>query len=74
LAQASDWQFIISTGAAADYAVQRFGNHCEALAALLTGIESQDPEPGLRLAHEYAALDDCFADPLNIVRDIIRPR
>ena len=28
LAQASDWQFIISTGEAADYANQRFDEHC----------------------------------------------
>jgi 1,4-alpha-glucan branching enzyme len=29
LAQASDWQFIISTGAATDYGEQRFKEHCD---------------------------------------------
>ena len=35
LAQSSDWQFIISTGAAGDYATKRFNEHCEALESLL---------------------------------------
>ena len=29
LPQSSDWQFIISTGAAADYAERRFREHCD---------------------------------------------
>ena len=40
LAQSSDWQFIISTGAAADYAERRFRQHCgdaEELVAALAG-------------------------------------
>jgi 1,4-alpha-glucan branching enzyme len=36
LAQSSDWQFIISTGAVPDYAFRRFNGHCEA-AELLVG-------------------------------------
>ena len=43
LAQSSDWQFIISTGAAADYAEKRFREHCTdaetLVAALATGAE-----------------------------------
>ena len=35
LAQASDWQFIISTGAAADYAERRLRGHCDDADALL---------------------------------------
>lgn len=39
LAQSSDWQFIISTGAAGDYATKRFVEHCEALESLLPTLE-----------------------------------
>jgi 1,4-alpha-glucan branching enzyme len=39
LAQSSDWQFIISTGAAGDYATKRFVEHCEALESLLPALE-----------------------------------
>jgi 1,4-alpha-glucan branching enzyme len=40
LAQSSDWQFIISTGAAGDYAIKRFNEHCDALESLLPALES----------------------------------
>lgn len=40
LAQSSDWQFIISTGAAGDYATKRFNAHCDALESLLPALES----------------------------------
>src|ERR1019366_5243268 len=39
LAQSSDWQFIISTGAAGDYATKRFNEHCAALESLLPFLE-----------------------------------
>jgi 1,4-alpha-glucan branching enzyme len=39
LAQSSDWQFIISTGAAGDYATRRFNEHCDALESLLPVLE-----------------------------------
>ena len=38
LAQSSDWQFIISTGAAADYAERRFRQHCDDAEALLAAL------------------------------------
>jgi 1,4-alpha-glucan branching enzyme len=38
LAQSSDWQFIISTGAAADYAEQRFQEHCAAAEQLVAAL------------------------------------
>ena len=38
LAQSSDWQFIISTGAAADYAERRFREHCDDAEALLAAL------------------------------------
>jgi 1,4-alpha-glucan branching enzyme len=71
LAQASDWQFIISTGAATDYAEQRFRGHCDGLSALLTAIERGDDESAGRLAHEYRKADDCFPDPLGVVREAL---
>lgn len=69
LAQSSDWQFIISTGAAADYAEKRFREHCENLDALLSGFEE---EGGLGSALERAAAlsrrNDPFPEPLAAVR------
>jgi 1,4-alpha-glucan branching enzyme len=69
LAQGSDWQFIISTGAAGDYATKRFVEHCEALESLLPALE----HPGLDLqpyrAHAEALhqLDDPFPDLLGAI-------
>ena len=63
LAQSSDWQFIISTGAAADYAEQRIRQHCadaeELIAALAAGNESQ-LESGQRRAEELGQRDQLF--------------
>lgn len=39
LMQSSDWQFIISTGLAGDYATQRFLEHAQALEELLLALE-----------------------------------
>jgi 1,4-alpha-glucan branching enzyme len=63
LAQSSDWQFIISTGAAADYAEQRFQQHCqdaeELIAALAPGAAASQME-AQRRADELAARDQLF--------------
>jgi 1,4-alpha-glucan branching enzyme len=53
LAQSSDWQFIISTGAAADYAERRFGEHCDALEALVAALEPMSTD-GLEVAQHRA--------------------
>jgi 1,4-alpha-glucan branching enzyme len=70
LAQSSDWQFIISTGAAADYAERRFNGHCAALEMLLGGLEP-GAEGGLeaaqRRAEELYARDALFPDILPAV-------
>jgi 1,4-alpha-glucan branching enzyme len=71
LAQASDWQFIISTGAATDYAEERFRGHCDALAALLDALEGNHVEAAGRLAAEHAVADDCFPDPWPTVVDVL---
>jgi 1,4-alpha-glucan branching enzyme len=67
LLQASDWQFILSTGAAADYATRRFQGHAEHLDALVTALE---PEGRGRLAaagelaERIGRQDDLFPEVL----------
>ncbi len=73
LAQASDWQFIISTGAAGDYAEQRFRGHCDGLEGLLDGLSSGDSARAGALAAELAARDDCFPSVWDLVREIASP-
>jgi 1,4-alpha-glucan branching enzyme len=67
LAQSSDWQFIISTGAAADYAERRFREHCEdaeqLVAALGPGRE-HDLEAAQRRAEELGQRDQVFPNVL----------
>lgn len=77
LAQASDWQFIISTGAAADYAERRFREHCadaeELIAALREGVGAGNGEGGgaleaaQRRAEELGRRDDLFPNVLAAV-------
>ena len=65
LAQSSDWQFIISTGAAADYGERRFREHCsdtEDLVAALTDGSASALERGHRRAAELAERDALFPD------------
>jgi len=70
LAQASDWQFIISTGAAADYAERRLRQHCDdaeaLLAALLPGAEARLAE-AQATAEALHRRDDMFPDILSAV-------
>jgi 1,4-alpha-glucan branching enzyme len=70
LAQASDWQFIISTGAAADYAERRLRQHCDdaedLLAALAPGAESRLAQ-AQATADELHRRDDLFPDILSAV-------
>jgi 1,4-alpha-glucan branching enzyme len=76
LAQASDWQFVISTGAAGDYAEQRFARHCDDLAVLLEGLPADAPadarERALRRADEAGRRDDPFPNVLDTVADVMR--
>jgi 1,4-alpha-glucan branching enzyme len=70
LAQSSDWQFIISTGAAADYAERRFREHCDdaeqLIAALGPGREA-DLESAQRRAEELGKRDQLFPNVLPAV-------
>ena len=70
LAQSSDWQFIISTGAAADYAERRFQQHCtdaeELIGALAPGREP-DIELAQRRAEELEKRDRLFPNVIPAV-------
>jgi len=70
LAQSSDWQFIISTGAAADYAERRFVEHCsdaEALVAALVDGSGDALGPAQRRAEVLARRDHLFPDVIPAV-------
>jgi 1,4-alpha-glucan branching enzyme len=75
LAQSSDWQFIISTGAAADYAELRFGLHCDdaerLVAALAPGADAGALEAAARFAAELRGRDDLFPDVLDSVTETL---
>jgi 1,4-alpha-glucan branching enzyme len=66
LAQSSDWQFIISTGAVADYAVRRITEHCDELEQLLAALRGGEGgiEAGQRLTDEIQRRDGLFPDVL----------
>jgi 1,4-alpha-glucan branching enzyme len=53
LAQSSDWQFIISTGVAADYAERRFQEHCDDAEYLIAAL-GPDREGDLATAQQRA--------------------
>jgi 1,4-alpha-glucan branching enzyme len=76
LAMSSDWQFIISTGEAGDYATARFTGHCteaeSLLAALAPGAGSLDA--ARRWAAELARRDHLFPDVLDSVRAVLADR
>jgi 1,4-alpha-glucan branching enzyme len=77
LAQASDWQFIISTGAVVDYAERRFTLHCDdtqrllaALQAIVAGDRAR-LESAQRAADELARRDDLFPNVLAQVAEAL---
>ncbi len=60
LAQSSDWPFLVTTGQAREYAIQRFSQHLERFNKLLMGLEIGSPNR--ELAEEYWELDKLFPD------------
>jgi 1,4-alpha-glucan branching enzyme len=73
LLQSSDWQFIISTGTATDYAIKRFTGHAAALDLLLDGIEHQTS--GVNdLAATLRVRDDVFPQVLDTVAAVLAAR
>ncbi len=70
LAQSSDWQFIISTGAAADYGELRFREHCTDTESLVDALRDGSPqalEAAGRRAEELGRRDNLFPDILPAV-------
>jgi len=50
LLQSSDWPFLVTTGQAKEYAVQRFRDHVDRFHALLDGLEAGRPDASLAAA------------------------
>jgi len=71
LAQSSDWQFIISTGAVVDYAERRFTQHCDDAERLIKALVGDAPESVDGLADELARRDDLFPDVLAQVAEAL---
>jgi 1,4-alpha-glucan branching enzyme len=69
LLQSSDWQFIISTGEVADYAIRRFTGHAEDVERLLGGVQRAFVGEGTfseanQIAAELRVRDDVFPEIL----------
>ncbi len=60
LLQSSDWPFLVTTGQAREYAIQRYSQHLERFNKLVDSVE-QDA-PNVELAHELYELDKVFPD------------
>lgn len=78
LAQSSDWQFIISTGAAGDYATKRFNGHCDALERLLPALKGGSGDLGgaVAIAESYHRIDgpfDTLLGALAAASDVTHP-
>jgi 1,4-alpha-glucan branching enzyme len=71
LAQASDWQFMISTGAVPDYAERRFQQHCDDAERLLAAVTSGGSGDGVALAMELERRDDLFPNVLEAVAEAL---
>ncbi len=71
LAQASDWQFMISTGAVPDYAERRFKLHCDDAERLLATLTSGSSGDGASLATELERRDGLFPNVLEAVAEVV---
>jgi 1,4-alpha-glucan branching enzyme len=60
LLQSSDWQFLVTTGQAREYAIQRFSQHHDRFTKLAESLEARTPN--VELARELHELDKVFAD------------
>jgi 1,4-alpha-glucan branching enzyme len=78
LAQSSDWQFMISTGAVPDYAERRFRLHCDNLEQLLPALKEDAPpeavEEAVRVAEKLDAQDSLFPEILQPLRAVLGSR
>jgi 1,4-alpha-glucan branching enzyme len=63
LAQSSDWPFLVTTGQARDYAMDRFENHVDRFERLVQCLASRERlAEASHLAAEYWELDKVFPD------------
>lgn len=60
LMQSSDWTFLVTTGQAREYAIQRFNQHLDRFARLIESLEQGQPD--VALAEEYYELDKVFPE------------
>lgn len=72
LAQGSDWQFIISTGEAADYATQRFDEHCGQAEDLVRALSTGNIDDAtMRRVEALGAQDGVFPNVLRSVAEVV---
>jgi 1,4-alpha-glucan branching enzyme len=63
LLQASDWPFLVSTGQAGEYAVERFASHVDRFGRMADAAEQETLPPDARAtADRYYVLDNIFPD------------
>ncbi|MHB0857869.1 MAG: 1,4-alpha-glucan branching protein domain-containing protein [Anaerolineae bacterium] len=62
LLESSDWPFLVTTGQAKEYAIERFRSHVERFERLATALEAGLPGDALPMAREYYELDKVFSD------------
>jgi 1,4-alpha-glucan branching enzyme len=60
LLQSSDWPFLVTTGQAREYAIQRYSQHLERFDKLAASLEGGGPN--VALARDYWELDKVFPD------------
>lgn len=60
LLQSSDWPFLVTTGQAREYAIQRFSQHVERFKRLADSLDAGKPD--VAFADEMWELDKVFAD------------
>ena len=73
LAQASDWQFIISTAEAADYASQRFDEHCGQAEDLVRVLQSGTIDDAtMHRVEALGAQDNLFPNVLRSIEEVVK--
>lgn len=72
LAQASDWQFIISTAEAADYASQRFDEHCGQAEDLVRALaDGKIDDATMARVEALGAQDNLFPNVLRSIAEVV---
>jgi 1,4-alpha-glucan branching enzyme len=72
LAQASDWQFIISTAEAADYATQRFDEHCGQAEDLVRALANGTIDDAtMHRVEALEAQDGIFPNILRSIAEVV---